>query len=106
MVELADGVEELVDSGYKQFSTAVTRRPRQTLSDNLSGKHRMPLERDAEKETSVTAQIPLSALVPPSYVDLDTRFAALCQVLQSKGLVTEAELAEAIKRADSKPSES
>src|SRR4030095_14566847 len=37
-------IEELVDSGYKQFSTAVTPRPgRSTLTDNLSGKHRMLL---------------------------------------------------------------
>jgi hypothetical protein len=99
-------IEELVDKGYKQFSTAVTRPPRSTLGDNLSGKHRMLLERDAEKETSVTAQIPLSALVPPPQPDLETRLTALCQLLLSKGLVTEAEIAEAIQRVEAKPSES
>jgi hypothetical protein len=100
-------IEELVDKGYKQFSTAVTPRPgRPSLGDNLSGKHRMPLERDTEKETSVTAQIPLSALRPPPQIDLETRVIALCQLLVAKGLVTEAELAEAIKQAEAKPSES
>ncbi len=100
-------IEELVDNGYKQFSTAVTRSSRSTLGDNLSGRNRrMPLDGDAEKETSVTAQIPLSALVPPPHADLESRLNALCQLLVSKGLVTEAELLEALKMAEAKPSES
>jgi hypothetical protein len=45
----------------------------------------------------------LSSLRPP---DLESRFSALCQVLVSKGIVTEAELAEALKQVDGKPSES
>jgi hypothetical protein len=90
-------IEELVDTGYKQFSTAVTKRP---LTDNLfittkKPTRPMPIEGNYKEEPSVTAQIPLSSLRPP---DLETRFDALCQVLIGKGIVTEAELAEALKK--------
>jgi hypothetical protein len=99
-------IEELVDLGYKQFSTAITRAPRQ-MGHNLSVSPKTrPVEgADGEKEISVTAQIPLSSLLPPQ-VDLEQRFVALCQLLVSKGLVSEAELAEALKKLDGKPSES
>jgi len=90
-------IEELVDHGYKQFSTAVTSRPR-AFGDNMfvTKKPTRPMPMvDMTQEPSVTAQIPLSSLRPP---DLESRFSALCQVLVSKGIVTEAELAEALKK--------
>jgi hypothetical protein len=106
-------IEELVEVGYKQFSTAITRLPSRSMGHNLSisGKHRaQPIEgSDGEKEVSVTAQIPLSSLLPPAgavSADLELRLTALVQVLQQKGIVTEAELAEALKKLDGKPSES
>jgi hypothetical protein len=101
-------IEELVDIGYKQFSTAITRVPSRSMGNNLSisGKRTPPIEGgDGDKEVSVTAQIPLSALLPPS-ADLEQRFTALVLVLQQKGLVSEAELAEALRKLDGKPSES
>ncbi len=101
-------IEELVEQGYKQFSTAITRAPRPmgaTLSVASRSKAR-PIEgADGEKEHSVTAQIPLTSLGPPP-AELERRLAALITVLQQKGLVTEAELAEALKQVDGKPSES
>ena len=57
---------------------------------------------EAESETSVTAQIPLSTLTSND-PDLEVRFVALCQVLVKKGLVTEDELAEALRKAVGKP---
>ncbi len=92
-------IEELVDKGYKQFSTAVVQRPR-----GLSVVSRKtPLAIDAttlsESEVSVTAQIPLDAMKPDPSVE--AKFAALCQLLVQKGLVTEAELLEALKKAGS-----
>ena len=105
-------IEELVDRGYKQFSTAVMMRPR-PFGTNLSvttKQHRLPPQAFDEttapgSEVSVTAQIPLASLVPAP--DLEARFVALCQVLVGKGLVTEAELAEALKKLDpGKPSDS
>ncbi len=105
-------IEELVDRGYKQFSTQVMMRPR-PFGNNLSvttKQNRLPPQPFDEttapgSEVSVTAQIPLSSLVPAP--DLEARFVALCQVLVGKGLVTEAELAEALKKLDpGKPSDS
>ena len=49
---------------------------------------------------SVTAQIPISALQQAVGADdLEQRLTALIAVLTAKGLVTEAELAEALKKA-------
>ena len=104
-------IEELVDKGYKQFSTAVTHRPR-PFGNNLAvttKQNRVPQPIDGPEsvsasEVSVTAQIPLASLVPAP--DLEMQFAALCQVLIAKGLVTEAELTEMLKKLESKPSDS
>jgi hypothetical protein len=92
-------IEELVDKGYAQFTTAVVNRPGQrgqSMFITSRGKITGPLEM-SESEISVTAQIPIVALQPlPD--DLETRLNALIAVLVGKGLVTEAELAEAIKK--------
>jgi len=107
-------IEELVDKGYKQFSTAVT-KPRTPFGNNLAvttKNNRTPPKpidgtADPAAETSVTAQIPLSMLKgesPPD--DLDLRFMALCQVLIAKGVVTETELLDALKKLEGKPSDS
>ncbi len=103
-------IDELIDKGYKQFSTAVVSRPK-PFGDNLfvtTKSNRItspvPIESAAtagEGETSVTAQIPLSALVEP---DLEARFKALCQVLVSKGIVTTTELADALEKLESQKS--
>ena len=95
--------EGVVSTGDNEFSTAVT-RPR-AFADSLSGKHRGPAVEgaDGEKEVSVTAQIPLSALIPSASPDMESRFAALCHLLVSKGVVTEAELVEAFKKGETKP---
>jgi hypothetical protein len=102
-------IEELVDKGYKQFSTAVTRpRPFSNRLAVNTKQNRLPQPIDDStapaSEVSVTAQIPLASLVPAP--DLEVRFMALCQVLIRKGLVTEAELAEALRQLEGKPSES
>lgn len=108
-------IEELVDNGYKQFTTLITRKPT-TFGNNLAvttKQHRLPTppvpidgaEAAGASEVSVTQQLPLVQLVPAA--DLEVRFAALCQVLVAKGIVTEAELAEALRKLDAgKPSES
>jgi hypothetical protein len=104
-------IDELVEKGYKQFSTAVT-RPKMfgtnlavTTKQNRSPQPIEGPESAGTSEVSVTQQIPLSSLVPAP--DLEVRFMALCQVLVSKGVMTEAELADALKKIDSgKPSDS
>jgi hypothetical protein len=88
-------IEELVEKGYGQINTAVVARPGQSSMFITSrGKITGPLE---ESEISVTAQIPIASLQPVPD-DLETRLGALISVLVGKGLVTEAELAEAIKK--------
>jgi hypothetical protein len=101
-------IEELVEQGYKQFSTAVTRlRPLDSLT---SRPNRVPQvidpATDPSQEISVTAQIPLQALIPQAQPDLEARFAALCQLLVTKGVFTHAELLDALKKGDPKPSDS
>jgi hypothetical protein len=99
-------IEELVDKGYRQFSTAVVNRPR-PFGDNMfvtTKNNRVALPIDGESEVSVTAQIPLSMLQAPN--DLDARFAVLCQLLIKKGVITEPELTEAMKRLEEPPKKS
>ncbi len=83
-------IEELVDKGYKGITTAVTKRP--ILKSKGT---RSPVELLPDAEISVTAQIPLS-MFQAQAEDPEARLNALIQVLVGKGLVTEAELAEAL----------
>jgi len=96
-------IEELVEKGYHAFSTAITKR-----RDRLLGSKRPTLNGvravGPEPEVSVTTRIPMAAVVPPS--DLEDRFAALCQLLVAKGLVTEEELAEVVRKLPPKSSDS
>jgi hypothetical protein len=91
-------IEELVDKGYRAFSTAVVKR-----ADGLFVSRRptrtgpIRVHSEAESEVSVTAQIPLSSLIES---DLDAKFAGLCALLVKKGVVTEAELAETLKKSE------
>ena len=89
-------IDELVDKGYRQINTAVVSRagnPGATMFVTSRGK--VP---EAESEVSETAQIPLATLQAMGAEDLEARFAALVSLLLAKGLVTEAELAEALRK--------
>ena len=92
-------IEELVEKGYKGMTTAVVQRPRPLTSLSRKTPIAIDVATLTESEVSVTAQIPLDSMKPDP--GLETRFAALCQLLVSKGLVTEAELLEALKKAGS-----
>jgi len=82
-------IEELVEKGYRQINTAVLNRP--TASVRVGSI-------ETESEVSVTAQIPISSLQPPVGADdLEARLTALTSLLVAKGLITEAELAEALR---------
>jgi type II secretion system (T2SS) protein E len=90
-------IDELVDKGYRQINTAVVSRagnPGATMFVTSRGK----VEAEAESEVSETAQIPLATLQAMGPDDLEARFAALVGLLLAKGLVTEAELAEALRK--------
>ncbi|HEX5058790.1 MAG TPA: hypothetical protein VFV99_05485 [Kofleriaceae bacterium] len=104
-------IDELVDKGYKQFSTAVMSRQKlfgRNLTVTTKNNKIQPIdsaEAAGASEVSVTAQIQLASLVAAP--DPEERLAALIHVLVSKGVVTEVELADALKKLESgKPSES
>ena len=84
-------IEELVDKGYRQINTVITRT-------TLLGGKVMPILDGGESEVSVTAQIPISALRQVVESDSEQRLAALVQLLVSKGVITEDELAEALRK--------
>ena len=87
-------IDELLDKKYRQISTAVVHRGTMFVT----GKAKViPLSADGD-EISVTAQIPISALRPPDDRDLELKLTALVNVLVAKGVLTEAELAEALRK--------
>jgi hypothetical protein len=92
-------IEELVEKGYKGMTTAVVQRPRTLTSLSRKTPIAIDVATLTESEVSVTAQIPLDSMKPDP--GLEARFAALCQLLVAKGLVTEVELLEALKKAGS-----
>ena len=88
-------IDELVDKGYRQVNTAIRSRPGGTMF--ITSKGKIPTTTEVDAEVSVTAQIPLSELQQAAGTDdLQARLTALVKVLTSKGLITEAELAEAL----------
>jgi hypothetical protein len=91
-------IDELVDKGYRQINTAVVSRvsnPGATMFVTSLGK----VLAEAESEVSVTAQIPFATLQAMAPDDLEARLSALVGLLVAKGVVTEAELAEALRKA-------
>lgn len=92
-------IDELVDQGYRQVNTAVVPRagnPGATMFVTSRGR----VVPEAESEVSETAQISFAALhaTGPHGDDLEARLSALISVLVAKGVLTEAELAEALRK--------
>jgi hypothetical protein len=100
-------IEELVNTGYQQVNTAVVSRPGQRgQSMFITSKGKLAEADVNDTEISVTAQIPVAAMQQMTQMampdDLETRIAALTSVLLAKGLVTEADLAEAVRKLKGK----
>jgi hypothetical protein len=89
-------IDELVDRGYRQVNTAVVSRAGNAGAAVVVTSRGRPPE--AESEISVTAQMPVAMLHAMAPDDLETRLTALVNALVAKGLVTEAELAEALRK--------
>jgi hypothetical protein len=90
-------IDELVDKGYRQVNTAVVSRAGNPgAASVVTARGSRPPE--AESEVSVTAQMPVPTLQAMAPDDLETRLTALVNALVAKGLVTEAELAEALRK--------
>jgi hypothetical protein len=106
-------VEELVDRGYRAFSTAVVPRPGRGSDNLFITTQQVPriqgvvsLLGGDDGEVSVTAQIPLAALFGDRAADepdVETRVAALYQLLLAKGIITEAEVVEAVRALRRRP---
>jgi hypothetical protein len=93
-------IDELVDKGYRQVNTAaVSRAGKPGAPAFVTSRGWGSLE--LESEVSVTAQIPVATLQAMASDDLDARFTALVNLLVAKGLVSEAELAEALRKLKS-----
>jgi hypothetical protein len=97
-------IDELVDQGYREVNTAVVPRagnPGATMFVTSRGRV-LP---EAEAEVSETAQISFAALhasgrhAADDGDDLEARLSALISVLVAKGVLTEAELLEALRKA-------
>jgi hypothetical protein len=90
-------IDELVDKGYRQVNTAVVSR-----AGNPGGPAFVPslarIAPETESEVSVTAQIPIAMLHAMAPDDLEARLTALVNLLVAKGVVTETELAEALRK--------
>jgi hypothetical protein len=99
-------IDELVDQGYRQVNTAVVPRMGSSSSGPLGNATMFVTSRgrvvpEAESEVSETAQISFAALHatgPHEGDDLEARLSALISVLVAKGVLTEAELAEALRK--------
>ena len=91
-------IDELVQKGYRQISTAVVQRPTGHTSF-VTQRGKIGSAADIpESEVSVTAQIPLVALQALGGPDdVESRFMALVHLLVAKGVITEAE-ADALKK--------
>jgi hypothetical protein len=95
-------IDELVDKGYRHLNTAVVSRsgnPGSTAFVTSSRGGRPGPE--AESEVSVTAQIPVATLQAMAPDELEARLTALVNLLVAKGILTEAELAEALRKLKS-----
>ena len=91
-------IDELIERGYRQINTAVVSRPGNPGTTTFVTTRGTDY---VETEVSVTAQIPLATLRQGHLVDdVETRFNALVQLLVGKGLITEAELVEALHKTE------
>jgi hypothetical protein len=91
-------IDELVDQGYRQVNTAVVPRVGNPGGPKFVTQ-RGRIVPEAESEVSETAQIPFAALQAMAPDDIEARLSALVSVLVAKGLITDAELAEALRKA-------
>jgi hypothetical protein len=94
-------IEELVDKGYRQISTVVVHREKPGRSRLITSRSKI-VGSDLVEEASVTAQIPLIALQPPAATaaELERKVEAIVRVLLAKGLITEDELDEMMRRLE------
>lgn len=89
-------IEELVDKGYKGYTTAVVRAPRRRFGDSMRIAT-TPHPRPIHEETGEVAPLTVPFHVITEDTDVELRFRALYKILVSKGLVGEEEFEEAVR---------
>jgi hypothetical protein len=89
-------IEELVDKGYRGYTTAVVRTPRRRFGDSMRITT-TPHARAIHEETGEAAPLTVPFHVITEDTDLELRFRALYKILVSKGLVSEEEFEEAVR---------
>jgi len=90
-------VEELVDQGYKGFTTAVVRSPRRRYGDSMRVTTNPTAARALLEETGESAPLTVPFHVITEDTDVEIRFRALYRVLLAKGLFREDEFEEAVR---------
>ena len=90
-------IEELVDKGYKGYTTAVVRAPRGRRFGDSMRITTTPHARAIHEETGESAPLTVPFHVITEETDVELRFRALYKILVSKGVVTEDEFDEAVR---------
>ena len=91
-------IEELVEKGYHGFSTAITKGRDRLLGAKRTTRNGVRAV-EADQEVSVTMPIPVAATQPvPAPPDFEERVTALYQLLVAKGLITELEFSETLRK--------
>jgi hypothetical protein len=89
-------IEELVDKGYKGYTTAVVRAPRRRFGDSMRIAT-TPHARAIHEETGESAPLTVPFHVITEDTDVELRFRALYKILVSKGVISEDEFEEAVR---------
>lgn len=89
-------IEELVDKGYKGFTTAVVRAPRRRFGDSMRITTN-PHNRPVAEETADPAPLTVPFHVITEDTDIELRFRALYRILLAKGVISEDEFEETVR---------
>jgi hypothetical protein len=88
-------IEELVEKGYKGFTTAVVRAPRRRFGDSIRTTTTPHARAVDDTGDVVPLTVPFHVITEDT--DIELRFRALYRLLVTKGVVTEDEFEEAVR---------
>lgn len=88
-------IEELVDKGYKGFTTAVVRAPRRRFGDSMRITTNPHLRVNEDSEPPPPLTVPFHVVTEDT--DVELRFRALYRILLAKGVLSEDEFEETVR---------
>ena len=88
-------VEELVEAGYKGYTTAVVRAPRRRFGDSM--RLAVPPVRAGTEDSAVTTVPTVPFHHVAEEADVEVRFRALYKILVARGVISEDEYEEAVR---------